>query len=142
MSKCPKHITGMTSSYAHCRRWQEQPHQILFSQSLHHLVHIWARLYEGRVQGARLSLRGMGGGRPPIMLPPVCFPSMLMLILVLVAAKKLSNAAVSLHLAVLFILFISEGSFWMEVVKFGKFSSVVLITFVWRSFNLVLCVCF
>ena len=89
-----------------------------------------------RVQGARLSLRG-----PPIMLPPVCFSPMLMLILVLVAAKKLSNAAVSLHLAVLFILFISEGSFWMEVVK-GKFSSLVLITFVWRSFNLVLCVCF
>ena len=99
----------MTSSYAHCRRWQEQPHQILFSQSLHHLVHIWARLYEGRGEaeegsrGSPLSEREGGtthnAATCVLSVHADADPGA-----VLVAAKKLSNAAVSLHLAVLFIL--------------------------------------
>ena len=123
LSKFPKNIAEMTSIYAHCRRWQEQPHQILFSQSLHHLVHIWARLYEGRgeaEEGSRGSPLSGREGRPPIMLPPVPF----------VHAEddpgagggqktvkhsSFSSFGSSIHPS------ISGGSFWMKVVTFGNF---------------------
>ena len=95
---CPlSAVAGTTSS------------NLVFTKSAPPCTYLGSPIWGEGSRGSPLSEKE--GGRPPIMLPPVCLSSMLKMILVLAAAKKLSNTAVSLHLAALFILQFQEVLF-------------------------------